>query len=35
MGYKALGIMPQPELILWIWIGSHGEYDQLIKRLTK
>jgi hypothetical protein len=32
MNYRALGIMDNPELIVWIWIGSHAEYDKIIKR---
>jgi hypothetical protein len=31
--YRALGIMDNPDRIVWIWIGSHAEYDKLIKRL--
>lgn len=31
--YRALGITDNSELIVWIWIGSHAEYDKLIKRL--
>lgn len=27
--YRALGI-PVPDGVQWFWIGSHGEYDQLI-----
>ena len=32
--YRALGIETEgsPKGILWIWIGSHAEYDQLVKR---
>jgi hypothetical protein len=26
--------MENPDLILWIWIGSNADYDKLIKRLT-
>ncbi|MDX2139844.1 MAG: hypothetical protein SF123_17295 [Chloroflexota bacterium] len=31
--YRALGILYETDLIIWIWIGSHGEYDKLIKQL--
>jgi hypothetical protein len=31
--YRALGVMANPDLIIWIWIGPHSEYDGLIKRL--
>ncbi len=32
--YRALGIETEdkPKGILWIWIGSHAKYNQLIKR---
>jgi len=30
--YRALGV-PQPEHILWHWIGSHVEYDKILRRL--
>ncbi len=33
MHYRALGIMDNPDSIVWIWIGTHAEYDKLIKRL--
>jgi len=29
--YRALGVRRQDDLI-WFWIGSHAEYDTLIKR---
>lgn len=35
ISYRALGVMENPDLIIWIWIGSHAEYDQLIKRLSE
>lgn len=28
--YRALG-MEAPEGILWFWIGSHADYDKLVK----
>jgi hypothetical protein len=31
--YRALGIVDNPDLIVWIWIGSHAEYEKLIKRI--
>jgi hypothetical protein len=31
MNYRVLGIRENPDLIIWIWIGSHAEYDKLIK----
>lgn len=30
--YRALG-RRKGSLIVWFWIGSHAEYDELIKRL--
>lgn len=30
--YRALG-RRKGNLIVWFWIGSHAEYDQLVKRL--
>jgi len=32
LGYRALGVRAGDE-ILWFWIGSHAEYDQLISSL--
>lgn len=32
--YRALGIwQKRKDVIVWFWIGSHEEYNQLIKRL--
>jgi mRNA-degrading endonuclease RelE of RelBE toxin-antitoxin system len=31
-GYRALGFIEGGE-IYWFWIGPHGEYDTLLKRL--
>jgi len=33
IGWRALGVLKKPDTIVWFWIGSHGEYDKLIKRL--
>jgi len=30
LGYRALGIREQEEMI-WFWIGSHADYDQLLR----
>lgn len=30
-GYRALGFLEE-DTIVWFWIGSHAEYDQLIRR---
>lgn len=31
LSYRALGVSV-PDGILWFWIGSHADYDALIKR---
>lgn len=31
-GWRALGLR-QGDTIVWFWIGSHAEYDGLLKRL--
>ena len=30
--YRALGLL-EKEHIYWFWIGTHAEYDELLKRL--
>lgn len=30
--YRALGVR-QEETIIWFWIGSHGDYEELLKRM--
>ena len=32
IGYRALGLFDD-DRIFWFWIGSHAEYDELLKRL--
>jgi len=32
LGYRALGLL-EGNRIYWFWIGSHAEYDALLKRL--
>ena len=32
MGYRALGLREEDH-IFWFWIGTHADYDQLLKRL--
>jgi len=32
LGYRALGLL-EGDRIYWFWIGSHAEYDALLKRL--
>jgi len=31
LGYRVLGGKPEPDLVVWGWIGSHAEYDKLIE----
>jgi hypothetical protein len=30
--HRALAIEAGEEQLLWVWIGTHAEYDQLLKR---
>lgn len=32
IGYRAVGAMRE-DGIVWFWIGSHADYDQLLKQL--
>ena len=32
IGYRALGLREANE-ISWFWVGSHAEYDEMLKRL--
>ena len=32
-GYRALGVKPYANEIIWFWIGTHADYDQMLKRL--
>ena len=32
IGWRALGVREQ-DTVIWFWIGSHAEYDQILKRL--
>lgn len=32
IGYRALGLR-EDDHIFWFWIGSHAQYDKLVKRL--
>ena len=33
IGWRALGVIkPQEEKIVWFWIGSHAEYDNILKK---
>ena len=33
MGWRAVGVMKDSETIVWFWIGSHSNYDNLLKNL--
>jgi hypothetical protein len=33
MGWRAVGIKKDSQTIVWFWIGSHSEYDDLLKEL--
>jgi hypothetical protein len=33
IGWRAVGVMKDPETIVWFWIGSHSNYDKLLKNL--
>lgn len=30
--YRAVGVMRDGQTIVWFFIGSHAEYDQLLRR---
>ena len=32
LNYRALGLL-EKEHIYWFWIGTHAEYDEMLKRL--
>ena len=32
LGYRAVGLLEADEII-WFWIGSHADYDRLVKSL--
>ncbi|MGB7414215.1 MAG: hypothetical protein WA902_08405 [Thermosynechococcaceae cyanobacterium] len=33
IGWRAVGVMKNSETIVWFWIGSHSNYDKLLKIL--
>ena len=33
IGWRAVGVMKDSDTIVWFWIGSHSEYDKLLKNL--
>ncbi len=30
LGYRALATRPEPDLLVWHWVGPHAEYDKPI-----
>ena len=32
LGYRALGVL-DGETVVWFWIGTHADYDQLLRTL--
>jgi hypothetical protein len=34
LAYRALGVRDTEEII-WFWIGSHADYDQLLRDLAR
>jgi hypothetical protein len=33
LNYRVLGLLESDEHIYWFWIGTHDEYDELLRRL--
>lgn len=33
LNYRVLGLLESDDHIYWFWIGTHDEYDELLKRL--
>ena len=33
IGWRAVGVIKDSETIVWFWIGSHSNYDKLLKNL--
>ena len=31
--YRALGLRETDDVIIWVWIGTHAEYDKILHRL--
>ena len=34
LGYRAVGIKKDGETIVWFWVGSHNDYENLFKKLN-
>lgn len=33
IGWRAVGVMKNPDTIVWFWVGSHSQYDKFLKGL--
>lgn len=33
IGWRAVGVINESDTIVWFWIGSHSDYDKLLKQL--
>ncbi|MEM9272761.1 MAG: hypothetical protein AAGA80_07330 [Cyanobacteria bacterium P01_F01_bin.143] len=33
IGWRAVGVMKDSNTVVWFWIGSHSNYDKLLKNL--
>ena len=33
IGWRAVGVLKEPDTIVWFWIGPHSEYDKLLRHL--
>lgn len=31
LGWRALGVRKEANLMIWVWIGPHGDYDDAIR----
>ncbi|MGH9424880.1 MAG: hypothetical protein ACRD2L_01015 [Terriglobia bacterium] len=34
LGYRAVGIQAENQMV-WFWIGSHADYDKILRSLSK
>ena len=33
IGWRAVGVVKDSETLVWFWVGSHSNYDKLLKNL--
>jgi hypothetical protein len=33
IGHRALGLRETDDVIIWVWIGTHAEYDKILAHL--